>query len=182
MKLRMDPSDRRRGETCVAEVRGESRQLVTGGDGRGDETSTDPPPPNFAAQIAHHGSAHIVRCLERAGDAGEGRLQLGADARHGRDNSNGDKRRDQAVLDGRRAGLVTEITLDEITHVEASAQSYTLDRSHLSWIFCCELRDATRVRLTRRKAGGPAATRERRGKAAKNHACSNNQGWSVTLC
>jgi len=54
--------------------------------------------------------------LERAGNRGERRVQARTNALHGSDDHNGNARRDQAVFNSRRTGLVLEEPRYKILH------------------------------------------------------------------
>ena len=56
-------------------------------------------------------AARTCALVQLAGDVGERRVELGAEALHDRDDRDRDAGGDQAVLDGRRARLVLGKTL-----------------------------------------------------------------------
>ena len=57
--------------------------------------------------------------LQGAGDAGEGRVQLRAEALHDRDDRDRDAGGDEAILDGGRARLILYKTHNEAFHLAA---------------------------------------------------------------
>ena len=57
--------------------------------------------------------------VERVLNRRERGLQLGAEALHDGDDGNGNTRRDQAVLNGRRTGLILHETRNEGLHLSA---------------------------------------------------------------
>ena len=65
--------------------------------------------PHYAALIEKHriGRSGLLLC-ERGLNGGEGRIQLRAEARHDRDDGDGDAGGDEAVFDGGRTGFIRE--------------------------------------------------------------------------
>src|SRR6185295_11138488 len=57
------------------------------------------------------------RLLERGLDAGEGRIQLRAEALHDRDDCDRDAGCDEAIFDGGRTRLVLHKALNQVRHV-----------------------------------------------------------------
>ena len=57
------------------------------------------------------------RLLQRGLDAGEGRVQLRAEALHDGDDRNRDASGDEAIFDGGRPGLVLHKALHEVRHI-----------------------------------------------------------------
>ena len=72
--------------------------------------------PPASTESGRGGFRLAARRSEGAGDAVEGLGEAGAHRGHGRDDGDRDERRDETVLDGRRAGLVREQLDDEVTH------------------------------------------------------------------
>ena len=62
------------------------------------------------------GAKHNERLVKLAGDAGERRVQLAAEAVHNGDDGNGDASGDQTILNGRRTQLVFHETRNKGLH------------------------------------------------------------------
>src|SRR5271166_2451604 len=81
-------------------------------------------------------TAAVRRLFERGLDAGESRVQLGADALQHGDDCNRDAGRNKTIFDGGRTGLVTKETCNKLVHVSCSLRFAPLLFAPLAHLEC----------------------------------------------